>query len=404
MILNANKVYYLFTHRDETNEGCKLEKRNNTGTLIIRDFVEAPVFYYEFRLPNAFKVYPLAQLLSQEEIDRIKNCKAFLALNNAHESFHEVVEGLYESLVLEQNIPPEQIIIISESADIDKAVDQAAAKYNLPKMKAEWILQFEWNIQLCRKNMEKNPEPYEVLVDKQYDKKFLNFNRRWRPHRVALVALMKALGVLDKGHVSLGKSDDNNDWGRMWHWIKYISSHNSEISELLRTYEKDITELPPMYLDKDDLTINRAELDWSTKYLYENTYFSVISETNFYTNTPGVHATPGRFCSEKTFKPIAMKHPFIMVSVPLMLEKLKQIGYRSFSPYIDESYDQELDDNTRLLKIVKEIKRLSELSPAELSEFLANTKEIVEHNYNILMNKDRFFYRINYDESQLKVY
>jgi hypothetical protein len=137
--------------------------------------------------------------------------------------------------------------------------------------------------------------------------------------------------------------------------------------------------------------------------LYADSYFSVVSETNFYTNTLGVQGETGRFLSEKTFKPIAMRHPFLILSVPNMLDKLKEIGYQTFSPWIDESYDKELDDNKRMLMVAKEVKRLCELPPEELTKFLLETRKIVEHNFNVFINRQNFFYRLNYNESELKI-
>lgn len=402
-ILNLHRMYYLYTTRTENPVEGHLERRPHSGALSIRKF-EMPVYYFEFRLGNAFNVFPLSRMLFAPEIERIKKRKAFLAINNSHEAFHNVVEPLYESLVIEQGIPAEQIILMSESSDIDEPITAAAQKFNLPKMKAEWILQFEWNIQMCRRIMlRENRNPFEPLSKKHYTKKFLNFNRRWRPQRVGLVALMKAMGVLDQGHVSLGDSDDNNNWSRVWHWIKWIGSQNPEIKQLYETHEQEIVNLPPLYLDTNNLVDNKPDLDWTTNYLYEDTYFTVVSETNFYVNTEGVRSDPGRFLSEKTFKPIAMKHPFIICSVPGMLEKLKYLGYKTFSPWIDESYDQEQDDNLRLLKIVKEIKRLCDLKPEELEVFLFETRKIVEYNFDILMNKNKFWHRLNYHESELTI-
>ena len=403
-LLNQHRLYYLYTTRTENPVEEHLERRPTTGAVTKRNFSEVPEFYFEFRLGNAIDAFPLTRTLFPVEINKIKNRQAFLAINNSHEAFHNVVEPLYESLVIRQGIPAEQIILISESADIHTVIEEVATKLNLPKMKAEWILQFEWNIQRCRRIMLREGRTnFEPLNKQHYTKKFLNFNRRWRPQRVALVALMKAMGVLDQGHVSLGDSDDNNNWSRMWHWIKWIGSQNPDIKELYEKHEQEIVNLPPLYLDTNNLVDNRPDLDWTTNYLYEETYFTVVSETNFYVNTEGVRSDPGRFLSEKTFKPIAMKHPFIVVSVPGMLVKLKELGYKTFSPWIDESYDEEQDDNKRLLKIVKEIKRLCELSPDELEIFLAESKKIVEHNFNVLMNKEKFWHRLNYHESELTI-
>jgi hypothetical protein len=404
-ILNQGRIYYLYTMRNEGPEEPKLERRQSTGAVALRKFQDSNYYYYEFRLANAFKVFPLTRLLFPVEIERIKTGNAFLAINNSHEAFHEVVDGIYETLVLEQGIPAQQIILLSESADIDKVIEISAKKYNQPKIKAEWILQFEWNVQMDRRRMlrERTSDEVHTLENKKYNKKFLNFNRRWRPHRVAFVALLKSLGILDQGYVSLGNSDDNNSWHRVWHWIKFVGSHNNEIKELFDTHDSDISNLPPLYLDTENLVQNQADLNHTTNYLYADSYFSVVSETNFYTNTLGVQGETGRFLSEKTFKPIAMRHPFLILSVPNMLDKLKEIGYQTFSPWIDESYDKELDDNKRMLMVAKEVKRLCELPPEELTKFLLETRKIVEHNFNVFINRQNFFYRLNYNESELKI-
>ena len=92
--------------------------------------------------------------------------------------------------------------------------------------------------------------------------------------------------------------------------------------------------------------------------------------------------------TEKIFKAITCEHPFVLVTHPKTLPLLHELGYKTFSPYIDESYDNEKDDYKRLLMIVEEVKRLSNLDSNQLNEFLIGLKEIVEYNYNLLINKD----------------
>ena len=96
--------------------------------------------------------------------------------------------------------------------------------------------------------------------------------------------------------------------------------------------------------------------------------------------------------SEKTYKPIIFKHPFIVASTPLHLQYLRNLGYKTFSPYIDESYDLEFNDAKRLLLICKEINRLSNLSEDELIEFRTNLLEIVDYNFNLLYSRTNFIH------------
>ena len=97
---------------------------------------------------------------------------------------------------------------------------------------------------------------------------------------------------------------------------------------------------------------------------------------------------------KKTFKAIIMSHPFILVSIPKSLEVLKELGYKTFSPWIDESYDQEMDDNKRMMMIVNEIERLCNLSQEDLEKFLVAMKEVCSYNHNVLRNKKTFIYKL----------
>jgi hypothetical protein len=145
-------------------------------------------------------------------------------------------------------------------------------------------------------------------------------------------------------------------------------------------------------LDTDELHINRAEFTHDTDHYYANSYFSVIAETTYHTKNGHPEA---RFLSEKTFKAIAMRHPFVMVSVPGTLEVLKRMGYRTFESIIDESYDLELDDGKRMLKVVYEIKRLCNLTDTELTDFLSKAKEICDYNHRVLYSRDTFLKEVS---------
>lgn len=228
----------------------------------------------------------------------------------------------------------------------------------------------------------------ETLEKKKYDKCFINFNKRWRLHRPALVGLLKAKNLLDHGLVSLGNADIYPcDWNIVFDQVLNLLSNNKNLYSLFKNYESEICNLPYMYIDFTNLSLNPStpyvrirETANETSELYKNTYFSVVTETYFFENT-------GRFLSEKVFKPIAFKHPFILLGRPKSLELLKSMGYKTFHPYIDESYDNEVNDANRLELILNEIERLCKLSQDELYQFIDGVKNITEHNFLNLRSK-----------------
>lgn len=379
-ILNKDTLYYL-----GMSWSSEPYKKVRNDMFIWPQYEESDDLYYAFEFGNGevFDIFPLDTLLTQEQLQEIRDGKATLILHNSHEAFHSIVEQFYNSIALRHNIPPKQVLILSESADIASHIKRVATELNLDMFRSRWVRRFEHDIQ-CNRNQMKSS--VVTLESKPYTKKFLCFNRRWRGHRTVLVALLYALDLIKHGHVSLAKADDNRSWQTVFGRNRYMMETCPEAIELFNRVEDDLcTNNTEFYLDTDDLTINRAGLDDTTNYLYNETYFSVVTETFFFIKErPGDY---GRFLSEKTFKPVSMKHPFIIVSNPYFLTKFKELGYKSFSPYIDESYDEERDDATRMMMIIKEIERLISLSDSELEEFLVAMREICDYNYNLLMNK-----------------
>jgi len=387
-ILNSDTFFYLDTDSKVSRE--------DTILWHMRDFSATDCYYFEFKNDSAFEVFPIETLIPAHDLIRLKNKEIQLVLCNSHEAFHSVVDGIYRSLVLGNNIPPEQIVLMSESHDILTEVKKVSAQYGLAEIKVEWVRVFENSVHRDTLHLIQTAPRRPVVTDRVYTKKFLNFNRRWRLHRPALVALLYAYGILDKGHVSLGMSDDNKNWDSVWPSLRQMFAGDQHIDSLFATHEQSIVNLQPLYLDSTDLITNKAILEHTTTELYEDTYFSVVTETNFFTQpTYGSYLETGRFLSEKTFKPIAKCHPFIVVSVPNFLDSVREIGYKTFSPWIDESYDTELDDAKRLAKIVAEIKRLSELTPDEIEQFMSGVHDICTFNLGVLLRKTEFITVLN---------
>jgi len=260
-------------------------------------------------------------------------------------------------------------------------VDRVSKVFSKPYIQVEWMRIFEYNVKQAT-HIE-NYRKLNTLEIKQYDKKYLNLNRRWRQHRPILVGLLELRNLLDKGHVSFCKNVDGQNWDSVYGYLQGSVQHcDPELYNLFQSNRDRIESIPDMFLDTPELYVNQVQVDNNLDYYYENTYFSIVNETNYFKDLG-----EGLFLSEKVFKPILRCHPFILVSRPHSLRKLKELGYKTFSPYIDESYDEEINDYERLKMIVNEIERLSNLSEPQLVEFLTAVKEIVEYNYQLLTNK-----------------
>jgi hypothetical protein len=76
---------------------------------------------------------------------------------------------------------------------------------------------------------------------------------------------------------------------------------------------------------------------------------------------------------------------FIVFGGYQYLKNLHQLGFKTFSDIIDESYDDEPDYKLRGAKICQQI---SYLLQQDQQQILTAIKPIVEHNYRVLMETD----------------
>ena len=401
-LLNFEKAPYLWTPFNGLN--TTIHYKINHDHLSWVDEItrrEGDYYYIEYMYNNAFSVYDLSTLIESNTLDRIKRGEVTLILANSGHGYHENVEGIYKDVIIKHSIDPKNIIIRSESFEMLEEIDIISKKYNLPMCRYEWVTEFEKKLkEYCRNTDHALPV---TLENKLYDKKFISFNGVWRPHRGAIISMLSAMNLLDKGIVSYNsKNNSGMSSNDNYEFLHRFLSYNTELKELLESSENNIKKLDKIIIDIHEgnyLQFSCSDVFDTDKELYENTYFSLVTETSIplksFSHHFNANTDTGRILSEKIFKPIALRHPFLVVSNPKTLELLRSLGYKTFSPLVDESYDDEEDIAKRLLMIAKEVKRLCELTPVELENFLVEAGKICDYNLEVLMNKDNYIHPLN---------
>ena len=85
--------------------------------------------------------------------------------------------------------------------------------------------------------------------------------------------------------------------------------------------------------------------------------------------------------TEKTFKPIALGMPFVIVGTKGSLKYLKSYGFKTFEEIWDESYDDASDDE-RIQKIADLLYNLNRLSIKEKQNLFNQAQSILQHNWD----------------------
>lgn len=146
-------------------------------------------------------------------------------------------------------------------------------------------------------------------------------------------------------------------------------------------------EVPIQYVKKDTDVDWRSKLpieldtngelgfrttDTYKKELFLDTCIHIVTETSFEENE--------LFISEKILKPILMYQPFIVLGSVGYLKRLKSYGFKTFSDFWDESYDDIKNPRKRYKKVRELILSLNEMSIEEMNELYQKTKEICIFN------------------------
>ena len=110
--------------------------------------------------------------------------------------------------------------------------------------------------------------------------------------------------------------------------------------------------------------------------------FDECAESLLYLVTETVATGRRHHLTEKTFKPIALGMPFVIVGTHGSLEYLRSYGFKTFGDFWDESYDTIADDRERIAAIAKTLKDLDDLSELEKTSLYRSMVPIIQHNWN----------------------
>ncbi|MFN8284384.1 MAG: hypothetical protein U0U67_14280 [Chitinophagales bacterium] len=209
----------------------------------------------------------------------------------------------------------------------------------------------------------------ELLKNTNNFKYFLCLNRMVKDYRIALSYFFYANNLLDKTVLSQNTIPDS-----------FTINDNSFFRNISADKFIAFKSLLPFSIDT---TIFKANLWNIIPYQSINQSFLwIVSESVFLNGTESKRIN---FKTEKTYKPILFFMPFVIVGNHHVLKDLRNEGYKTFSDFWDESYDDEANPEKRMNKIFKLILELSKLSKLQILELYQKMQPVLEHNYNKLM-------------------
>jgi hypothetical protein len=242
---------------------------------------------------------------------------------------------------------------------------------NYEEYKDYFTVIFEPTLYTYYSNLFKNN--YKITQNKKLY--FLCCNQRANHIRQSLYYFFHKFHLIDESYFSYLGNLSNSVYN------SYDEIHDVIIKNNISWYSKNVdyktllAKIPFSTIKNDSYKNNGLNLPDS--FMFQDTFCSVITET--------YDVEKYGFLSEKTFKAIAGYHPFIIYGNQGNLKILKELGFKTFGDYWDESYDDfsQIDQFEMILHLLLEIKNW----PVDKINLIYKKMiPILEYNYNHLFN------------------
>lgn len=298
----------------------------------------------------------------------------------------DLVSGLHEG-ISESGISPDRVSLVNCNLASQREYESIRLKLGLPR--GPQVLPFNgcyWILKGHNRAIPERAEGVKARAQRAHDlsrsmekrpKKFVSFNGSQRAHRVYIVMRLWAEGYLEQGLVSL-----------LGHSKTQLPAAN--IERLIAPYEKSaelsgqldsFLSLLPLSVDVTKGESNRDAaykrvLPWQSQDpgVYDQAYLSVVIDTTF-DSVGTLFLTPIAFKSFMNFS------PFVYFGNAGALREMRKLGFQTFSPLIDESYDDETDPVRRMAAAFAELERLLAMSRDELHQVYLELWPALSHNY-----------------------
>lgn len=161
-----------------------------------------------------------------------------------------------------------------------------------------------------------------------------------------------------------------------------IQTQLSSMDKNFYSDEIDWCQNLPIHLDyavtgNDYLDMMKSILQYKDKYFIEIIVESEIHNPHVFT--------------EKTMRGFYTGKPFIVFAGPGALQNLRNWGFKTFSPFINENYDLIENTEDRFQAICDEIRRINSIPKSELLSIAHEYQTIFEHNQNIFFEHKHFW-------------
>ena len=229
--------------------------------------------------------------------------------------------------------------------------------------------------------------PYDIRLisptDRRLKKKYITFNRltsNLRVYRSLFISELIQRNILDQGHVSYSSTcpDNGKDYVSNLYEARDLRLITAKLADEAVSNLSSVS--MPLHIDTPhNASIPNCSFSLSAVDECMESFLYVVTETCYWERK--CHLT------EKIFKPIVSRMPFVLVGPAHNLAYLRSYGFKTFDRWIDESYDSIKDPIERMHAIGRVLLDISNRSLDDLQVMLKEMTPVLEHNYQLFYSR-----------------
>lgn len=314
-------------------------------------------------------------------VQLVRDKNGYILIDHSVESFMsdqelQSMHGYFRGI---HGLPLNKIIYLTGTVNSAEIYDSFCDRHNIPEEPEERlkIIPYASSQQIFTSYIEQGADEPEYDPERVPEKLFLMWNRRYRRHRIELALSLENHNLVDRSYISFNNVNLENPSINFADTVDshYLIEHSGLqlTQDVIDRFQNKL----PLVLD-GETNVNKMceDLDNATRPFYQNSLVSIVTETNW--------DIAEMTLTEKSFKPIKEKHPFIIVGVPGVMNEMRKLGFKTFGDFWDESYDTIECPQQRMIAISEVCHQIGQWSPEKIRNFRRSVKPILEHNWNNL--------------------
>jgi hypothetical protein len=236
------------------------------------------------------------------------------------------------------------------------------------------------------------------LSNRKRQKRYICLNAHYQEHRHFTVYKLFEKKLNNLGYISftLGQGMNYTDMPKdrmIFEWDRFISGQDFDIKD--KQDSVDFVDKLPIFLK--EFGNDEPQKYWDDYYHFTNEKyrkytpairpwmvrdFDLVKDTYFCISTETLRESDnGNMCnfSEKVMLGWILQ-PTIIVGTSGIIKHLKSLGLESYNELFDESYDDVVETNKRLVKVMNEVERVCKMPEDELRSIYSDILPKVIHN------------------------